>query len=108
VAQSTKVRLMVEATKTPIVNRPEYIIYLEYFNEMYWLHTDVFKWSSEVKKKYLKELDTLQSLLNTTMYGLVEKENIKLGKFGETIGFTYLRDLQGNDSILYKIYTRSL
>jgi hypothetical protein len=42
------------------------------------------------------------------MYGLVEQENTKLGKFGETIGFTYLRDLLGNDGNLYKIYTRSL
>jgi hypothetical protein len=94
--------------KVPVVNRKEYIIYLEYFNEMYWLHTDVFKWSSSVKKKYLEELETLQRLLNTTMYGLVEQENTKLGKFGETIGFTYLRDLLGNDGNLYRIYTRSL
>jgi hypothetical protein len=47
-------------------------------------------------------------LLNTTMYGLVEQENTKLGKFGETIGFTYLRDLLGNDGNLYRIYKRSL
>ena len=94
--------------KVPVVNRKEYTIYLEYFNEMYWLHTDVFKWSAKIKKKYLKELDTLQRLLNTTLYGLVEEWNIKLGKFGETIGFTYLRDLQGNDGNLYRIYTRSL
>ena len=94
--------------KVPVVNRKEYTIYLEYFNEMYWLHTDVFKWSVKIKKEYLKELDTLQRLLNTTLYGLVEEWNIKLGKFGETIGFTYLRDLQGNDGNLYRIYTRSL
>jgi hypothetical protein len=99
---------MVEVTKVPVVNRPEYIIYLEYFNKMYWLHTDVFKWSAKIKKEYLKELDTLQRLLNTTLYGLVEEWNTKLGKFGETIKFTYLRDLQGTDGNLYKIYTRSL
>jgi asparagine N-glycosylation enzyme membrane subunit Stt3 len=99
---------MVEATKTPIVNRPEYIIYLEYFSNIYWLHTDVFKWSSEVKKKYLKELDTLQSLLNTDLYSLIEEENTKLSKYAKVIGFKYLRDLHGNDGNSYKIYTRSL
>jgi len=94
--------------KVPVVNKEEYIIYLEYFNEMYWLHTDVFKWSSSVKKKYLEDLNTLQSLLDTTMYGLVEQENIKLGKFGETIGFRYLKNLLGNDGNSYRIYKRSL
>jgi hypothetical protein len=94
--------------KIPVVNREEYIIYLEYFNEMYWLHTDVFKWSSSIKKKYLEDLNTLQSLLDTTMYGMVEQENTKLGKFGETIGFRYLKNLLGNDGNLYRIYKRSL
>ena len=94
--------------KVPVVNKEEYIIYLEYFNEMYWLHTDVFKWSSSVKKKYLEDLNTLQSLLDTTMYGLVEDYNLKLGKFGETIGFRYLKNLLGNDGNSYRIYKRSL
>jgi hypothetical protein len=94
--------------KVPVVNREEYIIYLEYFNQLYWLHTDVFKWTTKIKKKYLKELDILQELLNNNLYALVEEENTKLGKFAETIGFTYLRDLLGNDGNLYRIYKRSL
>jgi hypothetical protein len=92
--------------KIPVVNRLEYTQYLEYFNEMYWLHTDVFKWSAEVKKNYVRELNQLQSLLNAPLYGLVD--NDKLGKFGETIGFVYVKDLIGNDGNVYKIYTRSL
>lgn len=99
---------MAEPTKIPVVNRLEYTIYLEYFNNIYWLHTDVYKWSGQIKKSYLQKLDQLQKLLDEPLYGLVEVENTKLGKFGETIGFTYLRDLEGNDGNLYKIYTRSL
>jgi hypothetical protein len=94
--------------KTPVVNRPDYIIYLEYFNNMYWLHTDVFKWSAETKKHYIRDLDQLQLLIASDLYGLVEDYNLKLGKFGETIGFKYLRDLLGNDGNLYRIYSRSL
>jgi hypothetical protein len=92
--------------KIPIVQTNEFILYLEYFNKMYWLHTDVFKWSAEVKKNYVRELNKLQSLLNAPLYGLVD--NDKLGKFGETIGFVYVKDLIGNDGNVYKIYTRSL
>lgn len=94
--------------KTPVVNRDNYIIYLEVFNDMYWLHTDVFKWTSEIKKDYLKDLNTLQGLIDSPLYGAVEQENTKLGKFGESIGFYYLKDLHGNDGNIYKIYKRSL
>lgn len=99
---------MVEPTKIPVVNRNEYTIYLEYFNDIYWLHTDVYKWSGQIKKQYIKELNQLQKLLGFSIYGLVEEENKELSKFGKTIGFKYLRDLIGNDGNLYKIYTRSL
>jgi hypothetical protein len=92
--------------KIPIVQTNEFILYLEYFNEMYWLHTDVYKWSAEVKKNYVRELNQLQSLLNAPLYGLVD--NDKLGKFAVTIGFIYVKDLKGNDGNVYKIYTRSL
>jgi hypothetical protein len=94
--------------KIPVVNREYYIIYIEYFNDMHWLHTDVFKWSAEIKKEYVKDLDTLQKLIDCKLYGMVEDYNNKLSKFGESIGFNYLQNLQGNDGNMYKIYTRSL
>jgi hypothetical protein len=94
--------------KIPVVNREHYTIYIEYFNEMYWIHTDVYKWSSEVKKEYLKDLNSFQSLVDSPLFGMVEDWNTKLGKFGETIGFTYLKDLLGNDGNVYKIFKRSL
>lgn len=94
--------------KVPVVNREHYVIHLEVFNDMYWYHTDVFKWTPEIKKEYLKDLDVLQRLTDSPFYGLVEESNIKLGKFGITIGFHYLRDLIGNDSKTYKVYKRSI
>jgi hypothetical protein len=47
-------------------------------------------------------------LIASELYGMVEDFNLKLGKFGKTIGFNYLRDLLGNDGNVYKIYSRSL
>lgn len=94
--------------KTPVVNREYYIIYLEVFNNMYWLHTDVFKWTSKIKKSFIIDLDVLQDLVDSPLYGLVEQDNKKLSKFGESIGFCYIKDLKGNDDNVYKIYSRSL
>lgn len=93
-------------SKFPVVNRQDYIIYLELFANLYWLHTDVFKWSAEIKKHYVRDLNQLQFLLNCPIYGLVDNE--KLGKFGEKIGFKYLADMLGTDKNMYKIYQRSL
>lgn len=94
--------------KIPVVNRPDYVIYLEWFNEMHWIHTDVFKWTKDTKKEYLKDLNNLQSLIDSPLFGAVEDGNTKLSKFGSKIGFSYVRDLKGNDGNLYKIYKRSL
>lgn len=92
--------------KIPVVNSLEYTQYLEFYNNMYWLHTDVYKWSAETKKHYIRELNQLQSLLKVSLYALVD--NDKLGKFAKNIGFIYVKDLIGNDNNVYKIYTRSL
>jgi len=92
--------------KLPLVNNQNYIIYLEYFNNLYWLHTDVFKWSSVIKKQFVKDLDTLQRLVNSDLFGLVD--NHKLGKFGTTIGFKFLQEITGTDNNQYKVYTRRL
>ena len=93
-------------SKFPVVQRPEYIMYLEYANDMFWFHTDVFKWTSEVKKDFVRNLDRLQDLINVPIYGLVD--NDKLGKFGEAIGFKFCSMLKGIDNNVYKVYSRSL
>jgi hypothetical protein len=92
--------------KFPVVNRQEYIMYLELFSNLYWLHTDVFKWSAETKKHYIKDLNQLQSLLNAPLYGLVD--NDKLGKFGEALGFKFINNIVGQDGTTNQIYIRSL
>lgn len=92
--------------KLPVVNRNEYTIYLEFYNNMYWLHTDVFKWTAEVKKDYVRELNQLQILLNAPLYGIVD--NPKLGKFGRSLGFAFVNNVVGNDNRVYQIYVRSL
>jgi len=92
--------------KIPIVLRDNYTIYIEWFNNLVFIHTDVFKWTAEVKKNYIRDLNLLQSLLNLPLYGLVD--NDKLGKFGESIGFKFGDYTVGNDGNTYKIYYRSL
>jgi hypothetical protein len=66
----------------------------------------VFKWSSVIKKQFVKDLNTLQRLVNDDLFALVD--NIKLGKFGGTIGFKFLQEITGTDNKQYHVYTRRL
>lgn len=92
--------------KVPVVLRNDFVIYIEWFNNLVFLHTDVYRWTPEIKKNFILELNILQSLLNLPLYGLVD--NDKLGKFGRSIGFQYGEDVIGNDGNKYQIYYRSL
>jgi hypothetical protein len=58
--------------KVPVVLRDDYTMYLELHDAALWFHTDVHKWSQEVKKKYLEDLNLLQYLTNVPLLALVE------------------------------------
>ena len=92
--------------KTPVVQRQDYVMYLEFFAGMHWFHTDVFKWSSEVKKEFIKDLNTLQELISVPLVAMID--NPKLAKFAKSIGFKYEQDITGDDNETYEIYSRSL
>lgn len=73
--------------KTPVVIRDSYVMYLEWFNNYLWFHTDVFKWTSSIKEKFIEDLNTLQSLLPLPLKAMVKEDQQKLAKFGETVGW---------------------
>lgn len=94
--------------KTPVVNRQDYTMYLENFSGMLWFHTDVYKWSSEVKAKYLEDLNLLQHLVGVPLVALVEEDNKKLAKFGEVTGWYMFDKLNLENGKVGYVYTRSL
>ena len=94
--------------KVPVVNRPEYTMYLENFAEMLWFHTDIRKWSSKVKTKYLEDLNLLQYLVGFPIVALVEEDNKKLAKFGEVTGWEKMEQINLNNGKVGYVYTRSL
>lgn len=74
-------------TKVPVVIRDNYVMYLEFYENLLWFHTDVKKWSSAVKKKYLEDLNLLQHLVSVPLMAYVEESNTKLAKFGKVLGW---------------------
>jgi hypothetical protein len=94
--------------KVPVVNRDEYTMYLENYAGMLWFHTDVHKWSSKVKPKYLEDLNLLQYLVNVPKVALVEEDNKKLAKFGEVTGWKIIDQMNLNNGKVGYVYARSL
>jgi hypothetical protein len=94
--------------KTPVVQRQNYVMYLEMYAGMHWFHTDVFTWTPSVKKKYLEDLNLLQYLMSTPLVALIEEDNTKLAKFAKSIGFKYLEHCKGKDDEQYYIWSRGL
>lgn len=94
--------------KIPVVQRQNYVMYLEFFAGMHWFHTDVAKWNKEVKKQFLEDLNLLQYLVSTPLVALIEEDNTKLAKFAQKIGFKYLEPCKGQNDEQYYIWSRGL
>ena len=92
--------------KVPVVIRNDYTMFLELFEGMLWFHTDVHKWSQKIKKDFIKDLDTLHTLVSIPLLALID--NMKLAKFAEIIGFKYEQPFKGRDNEIYQIYSRSI
>jgi hypothetical protein len=81
-------------------------MYLELHDAALWFHTDVHKWSQEVKVKYLEDLNLLQYLVSIPLVALVAETDTKLAKFGETTGWKKI-DKAVFNNVKYDIYSRS-
>jgi hypothetical protein len=79
-------------------------MYLEFFADMHWFHTDVFKWNKEVKKQFLEDLNLLQYLVGTPLVALVEEDNTKLAKFGKATGWQAFEPYRLNNGKQATIY----
>lgn len=92
--------------KVPVVLRQDYTMSLELFEGMLWFHSDVQKWTPEVKQKYITDLNLLQHLVSIPLVALVAETNTKLAKFGEVTGWKKFDKVVFNE-VKYDIYSRS-
>lgn len=92
--------------KVPVVLRDDYIMHLELHDGALWFHTDVNRWSQEVKKKFIEDLDLLQYLTNVPLLALVADKDTKLAKFGKLTGWEVLKPIEVNEQ-KYTIFIRS-
>jgi hypothetical protein len=96
-----------KSVKTPVVVRNSYVMYLEFWDNQLWFHTDVLDWTSKIKQEFIEDLKTLQSLLPLPLIALVTEDNSKLAKFGEKVGWTKKETIMLNNGSKAYIYSWS-
>lgn len=84
--------------------KDNYIMYFEFFNNLMWFHTDVFKWSARVKREFLKDLQIVRGLINIPLLAFIEEENVKLRRFAKTIGMEKMQEFVSKDGAVAHIY----
>ena len=90
--------------KVPVVLRDDYIMYLELYDDLLWFHTDVKKWTAEVKKKYKGDLYRLLDLVGMPLVAFVGKDKKNLAKFGETLGWTKKETVMKDGNVTGYLY----
>ena len=73
--------------KVPVCIRKDYIVYLELFDNLLWIHVDIKKWSTRVKKNCQKDFVLIQSLIGKPIAALVREDDIKLARFARSFGW---------------------
>jgi hypothetical protein len=92
------------AGKVPVCIREDYILYLEFFKGNLWLHVEIKKWSSEVKKNGLKDIALIEYLTGKPIVALIREEDIKLVRFAKSFGWSekcQISLLDGSKAFIY-------
>lgn len=90
--------------KTPVVLRDNYIMYLELYDDLLWFHTDVKTWSINIKKNFKSDLYKLLDLVGMPLVAFVNKDNQKLAKFGEVLGWKKKETVMKDGQVTGYIY----
>jgi hypothetical protein len=97
-----------KAGKVPVCIRKDYIFYLEFFEGLLWFHTDVKKWTPEIKKSYRKDFELLEGLVGKPIFVLIRKDDIKLARFAKTTGWSEKCQIKLLDESQAFIYTNKV
>lgn len=84
--------------------REDYTFYLEFFEGLLWFHTDVKKWSAEVKNKFKKDIALMENLIGKPIYALIREDDIKLARFAKSFGWSekcQISLLDGSKAFIY-------
>lgn len=93
--------------RVPVVQRPEYQILYEQYENLTFVHCNVYKWTPSVKQKLIKDADVLVELHGGPIYTIHEPEDRKHFKFIELFDFKFVQQIFGEDGKIRHLYIRT-
>lgn len=94
--------------KTPVIHNNEYTVYLENDFGFTFIHCDCVKWTKEIKKALIDDIEKLLKIHRKEVYAIHEIIDEKHKKFLRIVGFDYLSDFAGSDGIIRQIFVRRI
>lgn len=80
--------------KVPVIKTKDYVVLLEQHVDVGTLiHCDMYRWSKEIAKRFLRDLNILYQLHGGPIHALHDSKDRKHEKFIKLCGFTKARDL---------------
>jgi len=88
--------------KVPVVQRPEYTIYLQDIEGTTWAHCDVHKWSPSICRRLKADANTVYELHGGPIFALNEPAGCqKHVHFLRVMGFEFVKEVDG-PQFIYK------
>lgn len=91
--------------KIPVIQTPDYVLYLERTSGMTFAHCDVFNWNKRVYKDLDLKFHYLKWMVGEPLYALHTINDFKQEKFFRLFGFKplcYFVDTNGEEYELYR------
>lgn len=88
-----------------MVIRKDYVIYLELSHDNLWFHTDIHRWTPQVKRDFSKSVDDLLELVGVDVVALIREDNQKLEKFAKTFQWINKGQINLIDGTKSSVYT---
>lgn len=95
------------STRVPVIIKPSYVVSLERYNGLTWIHCIVEKWTPTIRRQLSQDFESLVYLHDDPIYAIHEIGDTKHEKFLALFKFQYLQNIIGSDNNERQIYIRS-
>ena len=90
--------------KVPVITTDKFILYIEEYSNLFFIHCDVLtKWTKETKKELQQAFSILVKNYKE-LYATHSPEDKKHKKFLKMFNFSYLQSIKGNNGNDYDVY----
>ena len=92
--------------KTPVIRKPDYTVFYEWFEGYTFIHCDCYKWNKTVRNSLKEDWDKLISVHGEPVYAMHDIGDNKHLKFLSLMGFEYHTNFVGTDGQEHQVYVR--